>query len=226
MKTWKTVSGVLSLVFFGFVAFQSCAAGVVDEYTGTRSGSGSAGLIVAIVMLVGGIINLSTRNTNGKGNTINFFLFGLAALVGYSNHGFFKDLIIWSTWCLANSIVAVADDIYIFATRNNQGANNYQQPQQPPYQPQPPYQQPPQPPYQLNTQPQPYQQQPQPPQLSYQQTQQLNSMNQGQQNNNMSDSGVDSETIKNIETIKKYKELLDMGAITQEEFDKKKQELL
>ena len=32
--------------------------------------------------------------------------------------------------------------------------------------------------------------------------------------------------IDNIEIIKKYKELLDMGAITQEEFDLKKTELL
>lgn len=42
---------------------------------------------------------------------------------------------------------------------------------------------------------------------------------------------VDSDTIEfdrsdNIEAIKKYKELLDIGAITQEEFDIKKKELL
>ncbi len=30
----------------------------------------------------------------------------------------------------------------------------------------------------------------------------------------------------NIDELKKYKELLDMGAITQEEFNKKKKELL
>lgn len=36
----------------------------------------------------------------------------------------------------------------------------------------------------------------------------------------------EDNTIDSIESIKKYKELLDMGAITQEEFDKKKKELL
>ena len=35
-----------------------------------------------------------------------------------------------------------------------------------------------------------------------------------------------TEQANNIEMLKKYKELLDIGAITQEEFDKKKQELL
>ena len=38
------------------------------------------------------------------------------------------------------------------------------------------------------------------------------------------DEGV--KTSVNIEEIKKYKELLDMGAITQEEFDAKKKQLL
>lgn len=35
-----------------------------------------------------------------------------------------------------------------------------------------------------------------------------------------------TETLSNAEEIKKFKELLDMGAITQEEFDAKKKELL
>ena len=34
------------------------------------------------------------------------------------------------------------------------------------------------------------------------------------------------KTLNNIEAIKKLKELLDMGAITQEEFEQKKKELL
>ncbi|MBR4287592.1 MAG: SHOCT domain-containing protein [Clostridia bacterium] len=35
-----------------------------------------------------------------------------------------------------------------------------------------------------------------------------------------------TETLSNTDEIKKFKELLDMGAITQEEFDAKKKELL
>ncbi len=42
---------------------------------------------------------------------------------------------------------------------------------------------------------------------------------------NTDESSTDSK-FANIDAIKKYKELLDMGAITQEEFDKKKAELL
>lgn len=34
MKTWKLVSGILSIVLFLVVAFQSCAAGVVDAIAG------------------------------------------------------------------------------------------------------------------------------------------------------------------------------------------------
>ena len=35
-----------------------------------------------------------------------------------------------------------------------------------------------------------------------------------------------NHTISNADELKKYKELLDSGAITQEEYDKKKKELL
>ena len=34
------------------------------------------------------------------------------------------------------------------------------------------------------------------------------------------------DNVKNVKIIKKYKELLDMGAITQEDYDRKKTELL
>ena len=37
---------------------------------------------------------------------------------------------------------------------------------------------------------------------------------------------VKTVTNNELEMVKKYKELLDMGAITQEEFDRKKKELL
>lgn len=47
--------------------------------------------------------------------------------------------------------------------------------------------------------------------------------------NIMTENNNSTETIPNVsvaDEIKKFKDLLDMGAITQEEFDKKKTELL
>ena len=36
MKTWKLVSGIISIVLFVFVTFQSCAAGIVTQWKRTE----------------------------------------------------------------------------------------------------------------------------------------------------------------------------------------------
>lgn len=48
MKVWKLVSGILSIILFVFVSFQSCAAGVSNALEANGEASGSAGIIVAI----------------------------------------------------------------------------------------------------------------------------------------------------------------------------------
>lgn len=44
MKTWKLVSGILSIVIFIIVEFQSCAAGLVNTLEENGGTSGSIGL--------------------------------------------------------------------------------------------------------------------------------------------------------------------------------------
>ena len=46
MKTWKLVSGIISIVLFAFVMFQSCAAGISNSLAENGESGGSAGLIV------------------------------------------------------------------------------------------------------------------------------------------------------------------------------------
>jgi uncharacterized membrane protein len=43
---------------------------------------------------------------------------------------------------------------------------------------------------------------------------------------NKQSNGINNKKDANLDMLMKYKELLDMGAITQEEFDKKKSELM
>lgn len=108
MKVWKLVSGILSIVLFVVVAFQSCAAGVANAIEENGEASGTAGIIVAVLMLSGGIVSIATRNMikNG-GNIALIVLFGLAALIGFTNYGSYSDLVIWSGWCLINAVLAV-----------------------------------------------------------------------------------------------------------------------
>ena len=44
MKTWKLVSGILSMILFVIVTFQSCAAGVANSLEANGETSGSAGI--------------------------------------------------------------------------------------------------------------------------------------------------------------------------------------
>lgn len=108
MKTWKLVSGILSCVLFALVSFQSCAAGLSNSLEENGEMSGSAGIIVAILLLTSGIISIATRQSEGKGADIALIVvFGLAALFGFTMAGSFSDLRIWAFWCLVNAVLAV-----------------------------------------------------------------------------------------------------------------------
>lgn len=108
MKIWKLVAGILSIVLFMLVAFQSCAAGVANALEDNGGTSGSAGIIVAILLLTGGIVSIATRNATGKGGNIALIIiFGLAALIGFGGHGNYSDLVIWAGWCLINALLAL-----------------------------------------------------------------------------------------------------------------------
>lgn len=108
MKTWKLVSGILSIVLFIVAAFQSCAAGVLNAIEENGESSGSGGIIVAIAMLAGGITSIATRKSEGKGGNIALIvLFGIGALAGFALAGSFADLNIWAGWCLINAVLAV-----------------------------------------------------------------------------------------------------------------------
>ena len=108
MKTWKLVAGILSIVLSLLVMFQSCAAGLSNALQENGEVSGSAGLLVAIMMIAGGIVSIATRKSQGKGGNIALIImFGLAALLGFSNSGTFKDLAIWGAWCALNAFLAL-----------------------------------------------------------------------------------------------------------------------
>lgn len=107
MKTWKLVSGILSIVLFVFVTFQSCAAGVANTLEANGEVGGSGGIIVAIMLLAGGIVSIATRKGGKGGNIALIVLFGIGALCGYTMAGSYGDLYIWATWCLICAVLAI-----------------------------------------------------------------------------------------------------------------------
>lgn len=107
MKTWKLVSGILSILLFIIVTFQSCAAGIANTLEANGELSGSAGFLVAIMMLAGGIVSIATRNGGKGGNIALIVLFGLGTLIGFSMAGSYADLNVWAGWCAINVVLAI-----------------------------------------------------------------------------------------------------------------------
>ena len=110
MKVWKLVSGILSIVLFLIVSFQSCAAGISNTLSDNGEVGGSAGVLVAIFLLAGGIVSIATRNSKGKGGNIALIiLFGLATIIGLALAGSYLDLKIWAAWCAINVVLAIIE---------------------------------------------------------------------------------------------------------------------
>lgn len=107
MKTWKLVSGILSIVLFVFVSFQSCAAGLSNTLEANGEVGGSAGIIVSIMLLAGGIVSIVTRRGSRGGNIALIVLFGIGALCGFTMAGSYADLYIWAAWCLICAVLAI-----------------------------------------------------------------------------------------------------------------------
>ena len=106
MKTLKLVLGILSIVLSAMVLFQSCAAGAANALAENGESSGTAGFFVALLLIAGGIIMLATRKSGKKGGSIAaLILYAVAALIGFSSAGTFKDLNIWAGVSAALAVV-------------------------------------------------------------------------------------------------------------------------
>lgn len=107
MSVWKLVSGILSIVLAVFVFFQSSIAGLSNALSENGESGGSAGVIVAICMLAGGIISIVTRNGGRAASIALVILFGIAAICDFSLVGSYSDLTIWAGWCLICMLLAL-----------------------------------------------------------------------------------------------------------------------
>lgn len=119
MKTWKLVSGIISIVLSLFVIFQSSIAGIYNSLSENNEVNGTAGMMVALLMIAGGIISIVVRKNGGKsGNIALIVIYLLAALIGFTNAGSYTDLNIWSGWCL------ICDALAIIAIITNHDSKN------------------------------------------------------------------------------------------------------
>ncbi|MBQ6996298.1 MAG: zinc-ribbon domain-containing protein [Lachnospiraceae bacterium] len=103
-KTGRLVIGIVSIVLFLVIMFQSCAVGVVNTFEDNGSASGTAGAILAVCWLVAGIVGIAgRRNKYAIGTSVGFYCFG--GLIGIANIGIYSDLAIWSMLSFAFALI-------------------------------------------------------------------------------------------------------------------------
>ncbi len=95
MKTARLIIGIISIVLCGFILFQSCAAGLGNALSDNGEISGTAGVVVALCMLIAGIIAIATRKGFGGGIVAGVF-YAFGGLFGIANYGSYADLQIWA----------------------------------------------------------------------------------------------------------------------------------
>lgn len=112
MKTAKLIIGITSIVLTFVVLFQSCAASVGDALASEGGNSGAAGIFVAILMLIAGIVAIAARQSKG-GGIVCLIFYAIAGITGLTAHGIYEDLIIWGTLCLIFAVIfLIATIIY------------------------------------------------------------------------------------------------------------------
>ena len=108
MKVWKLVSGIISIASVLIILVQSCATGIVNSMEGNSDVGGTAGIIVAILMLTLGIVSIVTRKSLGKGGNVAIIILSLLiAFFGFGNAEVYTDLMVWSGWAIICAVLAL-----------------------------------------------------------------------------------------------------------------------
>ena len=110
MKTAKLIIGIISMVLFLIIVFQSCAAGIGNALEENGESSGSAGFFLALCMLIAGIVGVCARSS-AKGGFVTAGIYALGGLVGITGYGSFADLMIWAVLCFIFAAVFTVDGI-------------------------------------------------------------------------------------------------------------------
>ena len=112
MKVFKLVVGILCIVLSVMVTLQSCAVGIGNTLLSSDEISGSAGIILAVLLLASGIVMVATRKSVSVGGEVaSIIMFSTATLIGSINAGSYSDLRIWSGLCF---VLAVINLIFLY----------------------------------------------------------------------------------------------------------------
>lgn len=97
-STGRLTIGIISIVLFFLIGFQSCAAGLSNTLQDNGSTSGTSGFFLAVLLVIAGIVGICTRNSKNKvGAIIATIIYWFGALLTIGTGDTYADLPIWGT---------------------------------------------------------------------------------------------------------------------------------
>ena len=104
--TAKLVLGILSMVLFIVITFQSCIVGLGNTLTDNGEVGGSFGFLIALNLLASGIIAVAARKATGKtAMIIAAVLLWLSFFLAKVFAGSYTDLTVWGFIAFAFGVV-------------------------------------------------------------------------------------------------------------------------
>ena len=101
MKDIRLIIGIVTIMLFVFVAFQSCGA-----YATVKSSIGNIGIIISFVALIAALICINTRDAY-SGAFISVVFYALAGFLGLFNFTNHKIVFVYGFMCIMFSIFSV-----------------------------------------------------------------------------------------------------------------------
>jgi len=113
VKVWKILSGIISCMVAIVAAIQAFTMDIIHILSEYADPCGIFGIILAVLLLAGGIISITTCKAEGSGGNVALILiFTTAFVIGLFKMTDYPDLIIWAWWGFVCVIVATANQTY------------------------------------------------------------------------------------------------------------------
>ena len=118
-STGRLIIGILSIVLFFAMIFQSCVVGTLNVISSSGDTGGTQGLFAGLFILVAGIVGVATRNSLSKGGPIaTGIIYWIAACCTIGGSEVYGDLMIWGI------LAAVFGFVFVFCGIRTTGEIN------------------------------------------------------------------------------------------------------
>ena len=98
-STGRLVLGIISILIFLFMTFQSCVVGTLNVLAETNDTGGTQGIMTGLCYLIAGIVGVASRNSLSKGGPMAAaIIYWLGAVCTIGGSAVYGDLAVWGVF--------------------------------------------------------------------------------------------------------------------------------